>query len=161
MRQIYSAYGDKEPAFTQPICAGAEEKVKLYQAVPMTSRLILPLVAVDATMAATMDVSPIETGPAAPTNESSNPSPSNLNPTILGAVFGGIGGLALIVFAFWYGRKQGIEKRASKGKSVYEMKTFSATQTPENISSVSFEANPRLGPSKISGPSAIAGTLNR
>ncbi|KAI1455442.1 hypothetical protein F4805DRAFT_436194 [Annulohypoxylon moriforme] len=160
LREIFSAYGDKEPAFTQPLCAGVGEIDTLYQSVPMTSRLILPLIAADATTAVAAESSPIETGPA-PTAVSSDSSPSTINATVLGAIFGGIGGLALIVFAFWYGRKQGTAKRASKGKGVYEMKTLSASQTTENISSASFEADRRFGPANISGPSAIAGTLNR
>ncbi|KAI2464249.1 hypothetical protein F4781DRAFT_436625 [Annulohypoxylon bovei var. microspora] len=156
LRKIFSEYGDKEPAFIQPICAGAEGIDTLYQAVPMTSRLIFPLVAADATTAATTYDSSIETGLGAPTNIASDSS-SNLNATILGAVFGGIGILALIVFAFWYGRMQGIAKKASKGKGVYEMKTLSATRTSENTPSASLEGDPRLGSSNPT----IVGTYNR
>ncbi|KAI1206353.1 uncharacterized protein F4807DRAFT_470305 [Annulohypoxylon truncatum] len=160
LRQIFLAYGDKEPAFTQPLCAGVEIDT-LYQTVPMTSRLTLPLVAVDATTAVVTDGSPIETGPATPTIVNSEPSSSNFDAVILGAVFGGLGILALIVFAFWYGRKEGIAKMGSEGKGAYEMKVLSETERTANVSFASLEADPKLTPLNISGRSAISGTRNR
>ncbi|KAI0896182.1 hypothetical protein F4806DRAFT_53156 [Annulohypoxylon nitens] len=157
LREIFSKYGDEEPAFTQPRCAGIEEIDTLYQSVPMTSRLVLPLVAADATTTAA-DGSPIETGlpaPTTPTAVNGNSPSSNLSFTILGAVLGSVGALALIIFAFWFGQKQGISK---SGKSAYEMKTLSETQVSGSTSATSFGGDMRLGPSNISGPSAIAAT---
>ncbi|KAI1086812.1 hypothetical protein F5B19DRAFT_110024 [Rostrohypoxylon terebratum] len=154
LRRIFSAYGDKEAALIQPRCVSIEEIDTLYQSVPMTSRLVLPLVAADATATAA-NGSPIEIGlpvPTTPTVVNGNSPSSNLSTTILGAVFGA---LALVIFVYWCEQKHEIAKGGMGSRSVYEMKNI-----PESTSSANLGGDTRLGPSNISGPTAIASTNN-
>ncbi|KAI1407397.1 hypothetical protein F5Y13DRAFT_206436 [Hypoxylon sp. FL1857] len=164
-RKIFSTYGAGNPAFIEAVCASAGEVDTIYQAVPMTSKLILPLAAAGTTMAVSAEDTPTPTAPEEPNNTGNNnsngSSSSNINVIILASVLGGIIALGLIIFAFWYGRKRGAAKQAAEGKGVYEMKILSQLGTSESLPPRGPEAVSNWGPANLSGPLALSYTHNR
>ncbi|KAI0835805.1 hypothetical protein F5Y06DRAFT_305750 [Hypoxylon sp. FL0890] len=164
-RKIFSTYGAGDPAFIEAACASSGQIDILYRAVTMTSKLVLPLVAADSTIAVvTADGAPTATAPGAPTNtgdNSSNGSSSNTNVIILASVLGGVTALSLIIFAFWYGRKRGAAEKMAEAKAVYEMKIFSQIGTSTSLPSGGAGAVSNWEPSNLSGPLALSYSHNR
>ncbi|KAI4859544.1 hypothetical protein F4820DRAFT_157821 [Hypoxylon rubiginosum] len=127
--KIFPTFPADGSALIEPVCAGAGEVSTLFRAMPLTSKLVLPLTAVGSTAAiaaeaaATATSSGTTPAPTAPAtavagSDASNASSSpNFIIAIVGAILGTMIFVALVLLALMYGRKRGNTKDSTEIKS--------------------------------------------
>ncbi|KAI0378541.1 hypothetical protein F5Y04DRAFT_146832 [Hypomontagnella monticulosa] len=145
-RKIFATPGAKDPMFVEPVCAGVGETDTLYRVAPLTSQLVLPLTAVGSAAAEETGVTMMLTilgpgGSVAPTAAASTSSGDNQSASqnvpliIVASIVGAMAVMALIAFAFYFGRRHGKANRDHESRGAPDWKTRAESRASSRGSS--------------------------